>query len=149
MRGTHGRIGLRGCLTVLAALEARDLIALDPTRGKHLVLELTDRGSAALGLPATGGRRMAVSKSFETAQQHALFDALVRCRDEIAARTGKMGLQIARLSDLRMLVHQRPPAIEEIDAPFVKDLHASGFPGDRPTPETIGDRARGNSRETR
>lgn len=111
--GAFARLGLRGAYGMLRSLEQAELIAIDPSRGRYLVLEVTALGRDALGMPPPPRTRQG-SKMFESPRDQALFDTLVMWRNEIAARSGWMGSEIARLRDLRKLVHERPRSLEEI-----------------------------------
>jgi len=104
--GAVRRGGLPAALRLLDGLQRRGHVDVDPTHGRYLVLELTATGRRALGLPARPGRH--ISTGFETPREQAAYDELVTRRNGLAAQSGCLGSQVARLSQLRDLVRARP-----------------------------------------
>jgi ATP-dependent DNA helicase RecQ len=133
--GVLERSGLKGAFATLAALESAGLIQVVDLESRYQVLELTDAGRRVIGLEVSRPRGEPVG--FPDANDQALFDRLVLRRNELAARSGCMPSEVARLRHLRQVVQVKPRTLEELEpliapaaverfGPVVLEVLASG-----------------------
>jgi hypothetical protein len=151
--GLLERAGLKAAYGMLDRLEKSELVRTVDFATHYRVLELTDAGRRVIGRApaATGAKEL----GFAGAQEQAAFDALVARRNVIAARTGRLGSQVARLKELRELVLRRPGSAGEVAAILsagagegfgvdaLEVLQAMAPPESYPEPARVEDRSDG------